>query len=835
MKSEQVGKVFTGGGGSGKRETKEEDMEGVRELVEQKQDMGSGGGGVCKGNKKERREGTQDLIEVECLCTSGYHGEKTESDTSTTMETGPASQSIKNWSTGRGSIKSTNTQPRTTTKTAQRKGRNSEGGACTDPTHWNEICGREKNYTGSDNHVEGTGGHDENQESKEHSRKRKTKMVVVQSSDDMVGCITEKATRMCETGGSDKHQLQELLKQAKDHDGRQECDNLFNQENGNQLHGQRGKEFGGSHECHVTLQRAKPKNVSGQSVGKRKDSTAKMHRLADGYDGTEALMGYLRCGYNMEVLKHTTEGMLDPVEKELVGGIDIRGLKAEKESPIGIAQRLLYKESAESEFLKGPPMNAIKGSSLVYKKFSEELISTGLASACNRRKGTQRGYARFFTILKKKGMDGVNLLRTILDCVDANEQFVEPPPVNLPHLPDIQEAFKNCNRIKVLDLRHFFHQIPLGKHLRKWFSIIFGALTLEWNTVPMGWKWACFIAQAISTFAVCKEDAPQWKNLVDIIHTEGIVACVVYDNIMVGGNDEEVEGFWSKLLVNLSELGARIKEQQDSKERGYVENLGLRWYPGGETGLTWEFLEKFQEKVELTSNALAAPEVSTKLIAGALGLCAWHSYATGGHLYDLQMYYKQLGEWVSKFGWRGGHTKEVWIDNLRSHLLTRCEETGRYGHKKVDKWSCICTDASLKGYGGVDVYTHAQVSGVWGRLHDSADIFYLEALAVKIVVKALVPKGEGALVMTDNKALSYALKRKTTSCPRTARILKQIHETCKVSVVWIPTDRNPADELSRGKDVRGDKVDWIIQEWDEIVPTSVWGAKVGVGGRAPPH
>jgi hypothetical protein len=111
----------------------------------------------------------------------------------------------------------------------------------------------------------------------------------------------------------------------------------------------------------------------------------------------------------------------------------------------------------------------------------------------------------------------------------------------------------------------------------------------------------------------------------------------------------------------------------------------------------------------------------------------------------------------------------------------------------------VFSDASLYGFGYVGGTPEKSHCGAWRKTFSSRDIFYLEAIAAKKAVAAFQKPARRVTVVTDNMALFWCMRKRSTACPRTARVLHTLFENHPdVDVEWISTDLNPADPLSRG-------------------------------------
>ncbi len=202
------------------------------------------------------------------------------------------------------------------------------------------------------------------------------------------------------------------------------------------------------------------------------------------YNLVDRILHHTTTGYEVPQ-RPSAQGVLDPIAAEIVGRVDLRAINCPPGCPLGIAKALLF---GNTRPFRGHAAFHYVATSRRFAQHMDELGSVGLLER-----------PKYFTTLKKIDDDGTPILRTILDTQVANEEFLEPQAVNLPTVHEILEAFARVEKMRALDLRHFYHQILIGPDLQRYFTIGIGAQRFRWKSLPMGFKWACFVAQAIST------------------------------------------------------------------------------------------------------------------------------------------------------------------------------------------------------------------------------------------------------------------------------------------------------------------------------------------------
>ena len=147
------------------------------------------------------------------------------------------------------------------------------------------------------------------------------------------------------------------------------------------------------------------------------------------YDPIEAVMAKCLSGYSHGPEVFPAEGILDPVPKGLPGTIDLSDRSIHPvyphDSPMGRTQRILFSDKP-TEFMKPEYVQPeYRSSAPMHLRHVQQMITAELCSK-KHRSIKERGFARFFTVLKKVNDDGLAILRTILDCITANLAFMVP-------------------------------------------------------------------------------------------------------------------------------------------------------------------------------------------------------------------------------------------------------------------------------------------------------------------------------------------------------------------------------------------------------------------------
>jgi len=320
----------------------------------------------------------------------------------------------------------------------------------------------------------------------------------------------------------------------------------------------------------------------------------------------------------------------------------------------------------------------------------------------------------------------------------------------------------------------------------------------------MGWTWAPYCAQAIITYAIAGEEALNWTELPTVMSFGNVRVCAIYDNVIAGGPEEELAEWWRGLLTRLQQLNLLVKPGSDQVAVGgsSLDAVGIRWTPSVE-GLQWELLDKFRKKIDLAMNLLHEPTMTAKQAAGCIGLLSWGRYATRGDLCDLQPTYKRLTQIVQEGGWRAHCSTNDFRYVFEALERLRNDGPQQLRHRR-DEILGYSDAHNVHGYGFVGGHPLTCRSSHWpiGSKYEPRDMYYLEAISAKQMVLALARPHRCLYIAFDNLALVQALRKRSTSCPRTAVVLHELFEhlrklDCILIPGWIPTDFNPADELSR--------------------------------------
>lgn len=581
-------------------------------------------------------------------------------------------------------------------------------------------------------------------------------------------------------------------------------DNVFDQTGRLRTDEESGKQFGGNSNRHFSPGCGLSQMVFGGPFARRGRNSETSHRVASPSYNPVNLVESLYPDWNDLTVVDPTRSMLDPVE--VAGSLRIEYLAAlpkHPASPLGCTLDFLWNDAAVKNYVVGGVSPRFLRSHQSNQRFVSTMLKSGLVRLSSRSDHVC-AFARFFTVVKKVDETGVPWMRTILDCQGANTIFKDAPPVNLPSLLDMLGQFDRAEEMRTLDFRHWFHQIRISKTLQRYFGVVIGNARLIWLLLAMGFKWAPFSAQSCSWFLVAGEESLWWKELPRFFQIGNCMFAIIYDNIIGGGPANELAARWAQITDRCATFGAVIKEESCSRDRGFIDAVGLRWYPNSIDGLRWTLLEKFSTKLGLWQTKLCAEKLRVKELAACVGICVWGLWATLQPLFELKKAYDVLTATVRSVGWRGS-AESKGLRELLAPVIAKLLSGGIYCFPHLKTSVKIYSDASLLGFGAVRE-DGKFVNGRWSKVFTHRDIFYLEGIAAKLAVIRLAPESTTVILAVDNEGLYHAIRKKSSTCPRTSKVLQELFSFVAsvggvIQVVWIPTSRNPADRPSRGLSV----------------------------------
>ena len=215
-----------------------------------------------------------------------------------------------------------------------------------------------------------------------------------------------------------------------------------------------------------------------------------------------------------------------------------------------------------------------------------------------------KGFASYFAVMKDRTLSASGvvspLARAIFDARTFNSMCKRPPKFDLCAVNEILDIVASYGTRKCFwysaDYTNYYYQIRLPAYIAAYMCLIFDRTTFIPNVMPMGWSWACFLAQAL-TWGVILRTCPNDSDLgvpddAGSMSTppghmrmkDGTCILVVYDTIFVIGTDEERVKAWGERISRnsrLAQLQLKYEKYDNPTCFGGIElrstNNGTTW------------------------------------------------------------------------------------------------------------------------------------------------------------------------------------------------------------------------------------------------------------------
>ena len=272
---------------------------------------------------------------------------------------------------------------------------------------------------------------------------------------------------------------------------------------------------------------------------------------------------------------------LDPIQRALVCGAKVPKMmeKVEKLELDVLRRALKYlccrEEDAPAWYheLKKEPDKERK----VSIRFSSHMKTLRTCTILKKRSAEFLLFcAGYFAVAKSSGGS-----RGIFSGRRLSRRCPVPPPVNLVDTRELVQKMvrhgagkKRPRKYNVLvgDFRHWFHQIGAPDWMQRLFGIRHKGEMYSWRSLPMGWSWSPYFAQACAwSFLTYRKDGesalleeevfkgekgmPRWART-----PQGGFVTVYYDNFIVVTPDAQELAAWEK----------RIKDNSDAERLNVV-------------------------------------------------------------------------------------------------------------------------------------------------------------------------------------------------------------------------------------------------------------------------
>lgn len=469
------------------------------------------------------------------------------------------------------------------------------------------------------------------------------------------------------------------------------------------------------------------------------------------------------------------------------------------------------------------------------------------------------GVCSYFAVTKGSGPEAT--ARAIFNGKRFSQRCATPPATNLGDILSLLAAIARLPRKLTIvegDVRHFFHQLKMHSEISRFFCIRQAQRFWRWSTLPMGWSWSPFIAQAISVGIIvevlheCGEDMSMYRDLdipPSLIEVKNkLVAAVWYDNIIMVTNDPNLAlKFYQKLdrltrstKISMKEWNIHHPRAMEPAEKNKPSYLGLelaKFAPkrcrDSDTNtpiLHWRHIQKRIEtfkkcKQLLTDFQSGLIRVTPRLIAKICGSLMWDVHVGDTPLCrkeELIAIIRKAGISARETGW----DKEMSLtlselSYLQGELAVAIlNDWKSFPEKEIHSDIFAATDSSDHLWGAVvwdSSNTTIRVfdSHRWPAEIAKEHIFLKELLASTLVVEALTKTHPNSHihVLTDNTAAAAVMRRRASCSSAGNELARRIDRAleaskCMLTPIIVTSAQNPADEPSRSRPIAMSKLEY---------------------------
>lgn len=458
-----------------------------------------------------------------------------------------------------------------------------------------------------------------------------------------------------------------------------------------------------------------------------------------------------------------------------------------------------------------------------------------------------KGSVRYFPTPKD-----LLLSRAIMDTEHLTRWGQRPPPFSLVQAPYMIELVRTLvgpgHPVYMFcgDQRHYFYQLPItSKELRKWLWILCEGTWFNIRMLPMGWRWAPWIAQSIFWMLIVR--VPEGEdslgiNLADFrglspppfvwLHDRagkrvGIIV-VYYDGCFVVSTDRALADAWrERLKVNAESFRGQRSHQKGAIWK-YLTNVGkIASFNGvefvqDESGrLMWRSDPK---TVQSWASDLARTTISSRVQIACLASYAVRQCTI--KFLPLARAAQILGllRAESRAVGQSQRIKRAWLeapgngelhDAALAEVRLLCSNADEYTTKPwFVSHKVVASDASTHGgaFIMVDdmVRLLASVTSYRWRL-TPPQIYLAELCMACMVCTAAIRPGVRVVAAIDNAAARINLGRGYAANPKALKMISAVWAFAESQgaevVTWITNhEDNPADEPTQSPPAR---VNWL--------------------------
>jgi hypothetical protein len=387
-----------------------------------------------------------------------------------------------------------------------------------------------------------------------------------------------------------------------------------------------------------------------------------------------------------------------------------------------------------------------------------------------------------------------------------------------------------------LDLRHWFHQIPVDDALQRWFGLRCKDAdgkerSWTWTALPMGWSWSPAVAQSLAWMIwLLREPGQNSLFKTEPLEEEGAGlptwvssasgfshVTTYYDNLIcVSRSKQEIERIAKRVKSNAEALNAFIKDGTFTIQDVRVEDVTIL---GMTCRRTTDGLEVRPKKHKAwTEEKLPDTPESCRYWARFIGRLVFTASLRSQRITDTTLgiaavrLAREVGQAAGQHGWDSmiqcpSQLRKIWARlALEIAGCLPSEEVAGEGAPAPDV--VMASDSSQEGWCFCILQGRRLVfekKGLWKDTPQASDhIFFKElyaALYGLIGLKALFP-GQRAHLVGDNSAVCWVLRRGVSKCLKAQNLLDEHRITLREAggpISLVVSNDNPADPDSRGR------------------------------------
>ena len=347
-----------------------------------------------------------------------------------------------------------------------------------------------------------------------------------------------------------------------------------------------------------------------------------------------------------------------------------------------------------------------------------------------------------------------------------------------------QIYIQKCNYGASYDMKSYYQQIPLPSGFEQFCAFKVGENHYAFNSLPMGFNLAVPMAHAL-TLALTKHVVSQLGKF--------ILVDVYIDNIAIFAPLKSTVDLFHELFVSAcNHFDFRLGDISSGhiiEHRGMLINM-LTY----EKAIKPSFVQKLTQRLEFASKTIITFKHLESLIGMASYVLTILQPPGMKHLWNAYRFLAYHHQWKALM------PTSVFADLTKAAFLSQTIQSFRE-ERKIDV--LVCTDASSNAEAAITI---------------KGDCFTLQTIMcdkeqhinekeMHALTLADVSNFPNSVLIMDSLVALNILKNRYTSNFGLFCLAEKILSCLKtVSLVYVPTEQNPADEPSRGKPVNQQKL-----------------------------